>query len=54
MNIDEIKANAPDGATHIDHIGCYWDFNAKPIPLIWSGVDWVQDHTQYAKIFKPL
>lgn len=27
MNIDEIKKNAPDGATHYDKSGDYWKIN---------------------------
>lgn len=47
----DIKKNAPEGATHIDHIGRYWDMVNK---LVWQNETWMKDGTGFCCIFKPL
>lgn len=44
----------PKGATHQCHIGEYWDFEAFPVPMVWRGGKWVQDDTNWARIFKKI
>ena len=51
MTEQEIKDGAPSGATHIDHIGRYWDFSKM---LVFIDGDWIKDKTGYCCIWKPL
>ena len=45
------KDNIPDGATHIDHMGRFWDF---PNGLVWQNNTWMKDGTGFACIWQPL
>ena len=47
----KIVDGAPDGATHIDHIGRYWDL---PKGLVFQNNTWMKDGTGFACIWKPL
>lgn len=52
MTPQQIKDNAPSGATHIDQMGRYWDFiNGL---LVWQNNAWMKDRTGFACIWKPL
>lgn len=51
MTIEEIRKGAPPEATHIDHIGYYWDL---PNSLIWIDNKWQKDNTGFARIWYPL
>lgn len=41
----------PKGATHIDHMGFYWDFQNS---LIWIDEKWQKDKTGFARIWYPI
>lgn len=51
MTTQQIKDNAPDGATHIDHMGRYWDFKKM---LVFVDGKWIKDKTGCCCIWNPL
>ena len=51
MTNQEIRDKAPSGATHIDHMGRYWDL---PKGLVFQNNTWMKDSTGFACMWKPL
>jgi hypothetical protein len=51
MNLEQIRKEAPKGATHIDHIGRYWKLKDG---LVFQNNTWIRDITGFSYIWKPL